>query len=57
MAEMTVTCHTPECENAGVPILVVYDDAYGTPGVTCGPCGQPIDDVGTDVAPTTEEGT
>jgi len=54
---MTVTCHTPECENAGVPILVVYDDAYGTPGVTCGPCGQPIDDVGTDVAPTTEEGT
>lgn len=51
MAEtVTVTCHTPGCENEGAPIEM--PSGYEMDGVwvehtafMCGPCGQPIDDV------------
>jgi hypothetical protein len=54
------TCHTPDCENEGLPIdvgnLTVIDDSTGEPAldgdgntmqmaVVCGPCGQPITDI------------
>lgn len=48
----TVTCHTPECVNAGVPIdleLTSVDPETGetvtATSVQCGPCGQPITDI------------
>jgi hypothetical protein len=43
MAEYNVTCHTAECENAEITILVsaVADAPY----VVCGPCGIQIEDV------------
>lgn len=40
---MYATCHTPTCENQGVPILVPEDAET----VVCGPCGQPITDLST----------
>jgi len=46
MAQLTVTCHTPGCMNAGAAIVLAYDPDDGPPGaVVCGPCGQPIDDI------------
>ena len=43
---MHATCHTPTCENQGVPIPIPDD-----PGdVVCGPCEQPITDL-TDTPP------
>lgn len=45
MTKVTVTCHTDGCINAGVPIPVEYDPAYGDWSAICGPCGQQIDDV------------
>lgn len=59
----TVTCHTPGCENDGVPIeldhpLTMNDEtgvADGPPVdpwvIECGPCGQPITDVVEDGGP------
>jgi hypothetical protein len=44
----TATCHTPGCENAGIPIEAPWDDlgeGLPTPSVTCGACGNPIEDV------------
>jgi hypothetical protein len=47
----TVTCHTPDCENEGIPISLEldYTDEDGNPGtvtdVICGPCRQPIGSV------------
>jgi hypothetical protein len=47
-----VTCHTPECGNAGHAIemdLTVYDEngdpTEYTMGAACGVCGQPITDI------------
>jgi hypothetical protein len=40
--EMTVTCRTPGCDNADVPlVLTVVQPPY----VVCGVCGQQITDV------------
>lgn len=36
----TVICHTPGCENEGIPIQVLYVEV-----VLCGPCGQQITDI------------
>lgn len=47
----TATCHTPGCENAGIPIEIEHpiDEDTGQPAtpwqVVCGPCQQPITDV------------
>lgn len=47
----TVTCHTPDCANQGVPLEMnlTYEDEDGnTQAITsvyCGPCGQPITDI------------
>ena len=39
MIEVTVTCHTDGCMNAGIPITFeVFEDCP----VFCGPCGQPM---------------
>lgn len=47
----TATCHTPDCENAEIPIEmgppVIVDDLPPGP-IYCGPCGQEITDVTDD---------
>lgn len=56
----TVTCHTEDCPNAGIPIDAtttwVDEDGVTHPVdfVVCGPCGQPIDDI-TETEATPEE--
>lgn len=50
------TCRTPDCENNGIAVDIVYDDLNGemppTPGVImCGACGQEITDVTMGPAP------
>lgn len=40
----TVTCHTPDCGNAEIPLDIQVVDT-DSPVVICGPCGQPITDV------------
>lgn len=40
---VTATCHTDGCENADSPAGVHLVDEHTT--VTCGACGQPIDDI------------
>lgn len=48
MQTITVTCHTPDCGNNGVPIEIAYDPVeFGPFHGVCGPCGQPLDDVQT----------
>lgn len=47
---MIATCHTPECDNAGVPleIEIPYEEGQpppAAPHVVCGVCGEPIADV------------
>lgn len=39
-----LTCHTPGCENAEHTIAMLLSDP--ALGAVCGPCGQPITDVG-----------
>ena len=43
MAKFNVTCHTENCENKDITILLdaVKDNTY----VVCGPCGIQIEDV------------
>lgn len=47
---MIATCHTPECDNAGIPleIEIPYEEGQPPPTapyVVCGVCGEPIADV------------
>ena len=39
---VTLTCHTPGCENADIPVTM--DCPVGSLKI-CGPCGQEITDV------------
>ena len=48
----TVTCHTPDCENADIGIelelsWVNFDtgETEWVTGVSCGACGEPITDI------------
>lgn len=43
MRDVTVTCRTDECGNAGHPITLTLDDDVDD--VVCGVCGVPITDV------------
>jgi hypothetical protein len=43
MAEFDATCHTAECENAGITIRL--SAVVDSPHVVCGPCGIQIEDV------------
>ena len=43
MTEFDVTCHSAECENAGITIRVYA--SLNEPHVVCGPCGIQIEDV------------
>lgn len=45
MVDITATCHTDGCGNAGHAIGLSVIDQPGGPSVTCGVCGQPITDL------------
>lgn len=41
--ERTVTCHVADCENCDVPVTLLHPE--DSLGMTCGPCGNPIEDM------------
>ena len=43
MIEATMTCHTPECVNEGIPLVLLCEDVPES--CVCGPCDQIIEDV------------
>ena len=43
--DAVVTCHTPGCSNAAVPITLVVPTDPPDPFVVCGVCSQPITDI------------
>ena len=43
-SEATVTCHTDECGNADVALVILRPDDNPGP-VICGACGQEITDI------------
>jgi len=53
LTEIVATCQTPDCENAGVPISLMWP-AGVEPYVICGVCDTRITDIdnGTEVNPT-----
>lgn len=46
LAEITVSCSDPDCDNYGIELLVLVDPIH--PAVQCGPCGGWIVAPGTD---------
>ncbi len=40
--DVTVTCRTAGCANAGIAITLSVPTEPATPNVMCGVCGQPI---------------
>ena len=43
MAEFNVACHTNDCENKDITVLV--NSVKDNPIIICGPCGIQIEDV------------
>jgi hypothetical protein len=42
MADVTATCRTEDCANAGAAIVLTIPEGCG---IVCGVCGEPITDV------------
>jgi hypothetical protein len=43
--DVTVTCRTDGCDNAGYPIVLNVPVEPSPPNVACGVCGHPITDI------------